>query len=258
MRTGSIPAGAGEPAGTSRAAGSARVYPRGCGGTAIEECPGIRRRGLSPRVRGNHVSLLAGVEMPGSIPAGAGEPERRGLPSSCTRVYPRGCGGTLNAAMAGPGCEGLSPRVRGNHLHGDGLASAEGSIPAGAGEPVVGPARWTRGRVYPRGCGGTRSRSRAFRLPAGLSPRVRGNLRQKWDQLSSMRSIPAGAGEPAARLRMRNGCWVYPRGCGGTSSRRASSLSMRGLSPRVRGNLPRRHLRPNGRGSIPAGAGEPQ
>ncbi len=53
-------------------------------------------------------------------------------------------------------------------------------------------------------------------------------------------------------------CWVYPRGCGGTTSCLLCLIYVHGLSPRVRGNRFRRSTsKSNGR-SIPAGAGEPQ
>ena len=72
---------------------------------------------------------------------------------------------------------------------------------------------------------------------AGLSPRVRGNLCKKLRDLWPEGSIPAGAGEPDCRIHIYLAVWVYPRGCGGTNSRRRNGNSCRGLSPRVRGNL---------------------
>ena len=50
---GSIPACAGEPNSPDRSAGTARVYPRVCGGTAFRGVEMTRTSGLSPRVRGN-------------------------------------------------------------------------------------------------------------------------------------------------------------------------------------------------------------
>ena len=72
----SIPAGAGEPFPCPWATGESGVYPRGCGGTTGINPDGNVARGLSPRVRGNprEISFLAVPE--GSIPAGAGEPDR--------------------------------------------------------------------------------------------------------------------------------------------------------------------------------------
>ena len=173
---GSIPAGAGEPdrVGIDRTLG---VYPRGCGGTCrfcrARSCGGTgcadwRGLGLSPRVRGNldrhprgseparfgrnmtalrgsipagscrHSSRSPDEVAGGSIPAGAGEPASL----VCCIVYPRGCGGTdVDADRS----RGLSPRVRGNPSPRRGrrchpnrrTVRPEGSIPAGAGEPLA-------------------------------------------------------------------------------------------------------------------------
>ena len=53
-KPGSIPACAGEPAGCGRWRSPHPVYPRVCGGTPLHRWRASRRRGLSPRVRGNH------------------------------------------------------------------------------------------------------------------------------------------------------------------------------------------------------------
>ena len=91
-----------------------RVYPRVYGGTARRA--GIRRgvRGLSPRVRGNHLRMLCIRRLLWSIPACTGEP-RTGSPCwGQTVVYPRVYGGTVRRIEPGREGTGLSPRVRGN------------------------------------------------------------------------------------------------------------------------------------------------
>ena len=70
----SIPACAGEPATRGTTAAPARVYPRVCGGTCVHRGRKKRRRGLSPRVRGNRLRLDFLVDPLRSIPACAGEP----------------------------------------------------------------------------------------------------------------------------------------------------------------------------------------
>ena len=52
-------------------------------------------------------------------------------------------------------------------------------------------------RVYPRVCGGTAGRVTAADIENGLSPRVRGNLLAAHQNLITVGSIPACAGEPA-------------------------------------------------------------
>ena len=77
---GSIPACAGEPRPLSTRGERVWVYPRVCGGTCPTCQTNYRRRGLSPRVRGN-LACAAGTRRPlGSIPACAGEPRASSPP----------------------------------------------------------------------------------------------------------------------------------------------------------------------------------
>ena len=132
-----------------------------------------------------------------------------------------------------------------------------GSIPASAGEPDL-PFRAGRpGRVYPRECGGTAVRMRIDPDESGLSPRVRGNLREGHRRIAGAGSIPASAGEPGWRLLSRRRTRVYPRECGGTRYGVMMMRYARGLSPRVRGNRGTRRRVSRSLGSIPASAGEP-
>ena len=112
-------------------------------------------------------------------------------------------------------------------------------------------------RVYPRACGGTGSHLALLIVVAGLSPRVRGNLRHAQPAHLVSGSIPARAGEPPVVTPGRAGNRVYPRACGGTGGSVSGASHSSGLSPRVRGNLtvccgPQGRVR-----SIPARAGEP-
>ena len=111
---GSIPACAGEPVPAVPAALVSGVYPRVCGGTA--DC-GFRngvKKGLSPRVRGNHLPAGLLYARPRSIPACAGEPSSPPCCGPDIWVYPRVCGGTLDLHECLATVVGLSPRVRGN------------------------------------------------------------------------------------------------------------------------------------------------
>ena len=110
----SIPACAGEPPMPLPAAPAGAVYPRVCGGTRIANPVWICGAGLSPRVRGNHLSLSPHRSSSGSIPACAGEPFRGNGKLGRGQVYPRVCGGTPSDADASKPGSGLSPRVRGN------------------------------------------------------------------------------------------------------------------------------------------------
>ena len=90
--------------------------------------------------------------------------------------------------------------------------------------------------VYPRVCGGTPIAHQTASFFRGLSPRVRGNLSTEPRARSSIRSIPACAGEPAGRGAGAPAAPVYPRVCGGTGGGPFPLPRGLGLSPRVRGN----------------------
>ena len=132
---GSIPACAGEPRCPLGLRSGMRVYPRVCGGTGMPMMEQTAAQGLSPRVRGNHAVMMLNDARSGSIPACAGEPISAGSSVKPARVYPRVCGGTVDAPICRPASSGLSPRVRGNPTAGPPGDALVRSIPACAGEP---------------------------------------------------------------------------------------------------------------------------
>ena len=233
---GSIPACAGEPRSRPGPGLVRGVYPRVCGGTALLKYWAPDLTGLSPRVRGNHVSAKTRNAAAGSIPACAGEPPGRVLRPTVTAVYPRVCGGTRVVSPSTVSAVGLSPRVRGNRDPGQTGPARRGSIPACAGEPSAFNCPTVTIRVYPRVCGGTHWLRWAPSCTAGLSPRVRGNRVPRRPGGVPRRSIPACAGEPRLSSPPNTSSRVYPRVCGGTGAMPALVLVSPGLSPRVRGN----------------------
>ena len=192
----SIPACAGEPKPTPACWPWAWVYPRVCGGTGMPQHRSPQMQGLSPRVRGNRRDATPVAELAGSIPACAGEPARAAGAARPSRVYPRVCGGTGWGWPSGPFGAGLSPRVRGNHEPRCRAGAGRGSIPACAGEPTTMLENARQPPVYPRVCGGTPSWPLSGDGWSGLSPRVRGNRRERHWHGICQRSIPACAGEP--------------------------------------------------------------
>ena len=254
---GSIPARAGEPTEIADTASNAGVYPRACGGTPGEVVFLVNRKGLSPRVRGNHVGVDRHVQQFRSIPARAGEPRGRHHRPRPRLVYPRACGGTYAGVTPHSFGTGLSPRVRGNP-YAEGLQRGNlASIPARAGEPEELRTPTVVSKVYPRACGGTRNSTHSGPLDCGLSPRVRGNLQVAHVGLLVRRSIPARAGEPSTTRPPPMANLVYPRACGGTGIGAQWAVPVLGLSPRVRGNPGRPGTARYGIRSIPARAGEP-
>ena len=133
-----------------------------------------------------------------------------------SRVYPRVCGGTKGGGNVIRTGLGLSPRVRGNRRKNLWMGLPTRSIPACAGEPVVGVDAAIFNKVYPRVCGGTASSCGRSRRICGLSPRVRGNPDDLSRTLARTRSIPACAGEPSSDQSHWKTRTVYPRVCGGT------------------------------------------
>ena len=216
-----------------------------------------RRRGLSPRMRGNRWATCQSLRGFGSIPAHAGEPRYRCRWTCPYRVYPRACGGTVSAPDVDTPMRGLSPRMRGNQVQSSGEGASLGSIPAHAGEPRRTAPGCTESRVYPRACGGTWRGEERQDLRVGLSPRMRGNLPGRPRAARTSGSIPAHAGEPLSEQRSYAQARVYPRACGGTELSADIAKPTTGLSPRMRGNRPQAIRGRLGIGSIPAHAGEP-
>ena len=171
----SIPACAGEPCMAARAVARPTVYPRVRGGTRGVQPPTLACKGLSPRARGNLQGAVVLREGAGSIPACAGEPSSSIRWAVKSRVYPRVRGGTSPRRSRRPLREGLSPRARGNQFGSDSGELHGGSIPACAGEPLMGLACELVTAVYPRVRGGTGHAPWPHFEMYGLSPRARGN-----------------------------------------------------------------------------------
>ena len=92
---------------------------------------------------------------------------------------------------------------------------------------------------------------------SGLSPRMRGNLRNERRKKIAERSIPTHAGKPARQTPSACSRWVYPHACGETRSAGSNRMQSMGLSPRMRGNRrPCCIFIPSIR-SIPTHAGKP-
>ena len=118
------------------------------------------------------------------------------------------------------------------------------------------PAHPAERPVYPRVCGGSRTRLRHEWRDWGLSPRVRGKRAGGVLQRRGAGSIPACAGEADGRCAGRHRPPVYPRVCGGSASTWATFSCPNGLSPRVRGKPGHKVGIVHIHRSIPACAGE--
>ncbi len=235
FRSRSIPADAGLPRPRRRRRQGNKVYPRGCGATQHYSRRRESIRGLSPRMRGYQAVREALPSSRGSIPADAGLPKVNLFNEGATGVYPRGCGATQSRALATCKHEGLSPRMRGYPHDADLPQRVNGSIPADAGLPPTPLRNPASKKVYPRGCGATKSQQTGRETRRGLSPRMRGYQIPTDGQGNATRSIPADAGLPCLSSQASRSWKVYPRGCGATKSQQTGRETRRGLSPRMRG-----------------------
>ena len=213
---GSIPAHTGEPGFRVGHRSLPGVYPRAYGGTALSTTGERHVKGLSPRIRGNHIKKKRVLARVGSIPAHTGEPRPPPAPRRRTGVYPRAYGGTVGHPRRQAAQEGLSPRIRGNRVFRLRRRGAERSIPAHTGEPRRPASTASTRRVYPRAYGGTALFRPALLLGEGLSPRIRGNRRGALPGHERGGSIPAHTGEPGAGAASPSRGRVYPRAYGGT------------------------------------------
>ena len=218
LRRRSIPAHAGEPNTPTSSPTQERVYPRPRGGTSPEPAFTRWRGGLSPPTRGNQAPTTWARRRSRSIPAHAGEPPTWGDDKGRSAVYPRPRGGTQASVSTAPSGMGLSPPTRGNPQANPVATALRGSIPAHAGEPAAHNQILGCDRVYPRPRGGTNCGGVIDERGRGLSPPTRGNPSDRKFQTLDFRSIPAHAGEPAARRAASARGWVYPRPRGGTSA----------------------------------------
>ena len=130
-------------------------------------------------------------------------------------VHPRGCGEQANFLALVFVIIGSSPRVRGTDCY---LQPFTGKL-------------------------------------AGSSPRVRGTDRQWISGKSTIRFIPAGAGNRDIARSIHFSISVHPRGCGEQYSCRYGPAGSIGSSPRVRGTDEHARAQYEEIRFIPAGAG---
>ena len=252
----SIPAWAGETAVVRLQGNLHRVYPRVGGGNLDPSFAPRSHGGLSPRGRGKRPPARAGYPIIRSIPAWAGETARQYHHRPPSRVYPRVGGGNDVGRIGDLFDRGLSPRGRGKLHPAMAWSMRMRSIPAWAGETPALENRVSLPAVYPRVGGGNSIGGASPKSARGLSPRGRGKPPPSRVAAPAAGSIPAWAGETAAKPGCCARRRVYPRVGGGNSRFNSSSKRAVGLSPRGRGK-PETGVNPQVlAGSIPAWAGE--
>ena len=192
---GSIPAWAGETAGSSTQPGRGEVYPRVGGGNRWAHRDTDGNAGLSPRGRGKPRTAQFCLSLSRSIPAWAGETFADAADWCEKGVYPRVGGGNTAAVTARRHRLGLSPRGRGKPTSPARRDPYLRSIPAWAGETPAGVMSARHREVYPRVGGGNLRFVYIAVSIRGLSPRGRGKPSELPSCAVSSGSIPAWAGE---------------------------------------------------------------
>ena len=150
---GIIPAGAGRRGRGAHGFGGDGDHPRGCGEKALLAMMSVRKRGSSPRVRGEGIGSRGRSSRWGIIPAGAGRRAGDGDVGVVVGDHPRGCGEKVERPPHAAGEAGSSPRVRGEVLALFEGLHLRGIIPAGAGRSNRFCRRLRHEGDHPRGCG---------------------------------------------------------------------------------------------------------
>ena len=205
---------------------------------------------------GNRDFRIIARRCQGSIPAWAGETQRRGCSTIGLEVYPRVGGGNKQERFILQIRSGLSPRGRGKPRRTAQRAVIRRSIPAWAGETVFTHPHGVVMTVYPRVGGGNSETTGTRKQERGLSPRGRGKPPPPMPPTDLSGSIPAWAGETLSLVSQEAESRVYPRVGGGNEGMPTGAQDSGGLSPRGRGKQTPKLLRMRQRRSIPAWAGE--
>ena len=109
-------------------------------------------------------------------------------------VHPRGCGEYINNAVWNFFHNGSSPRMRGILANKIDSNITGRFIPADAGNTDAQGVKLREAAVHPRGCGEYMPRYAIISDQHGSSPRMRGILLASIEKASSVRFIPADAG----------------------------------------------------------------
>ena len=210
-----IPAHAGNSFCTTSSKLVSRVHPRACGELPPSSLTSPRLIGSSPRMRGTRQSAL-----------------RQGIESA---VHPRACGELQNGISSSSMIFGSSPRMRGTPSSATIRTNLGRFIPAHAGNSLITLCAQYKPTVHPRACGELQYEGEAKKSLNGSSPRMRGTPHRQAGQPTSIRFIPAHAGNSSTHFANRSNLTVHPRACGELCRCKASHRNRHGSSPRMRG-----------------------
>ena len=215
---GSSPLARGTPSSDSDSTSSARFIPARAGNT-VRSTSHPRGLTVHPRSRGEHLDIRQSLPDPGGssplargtratgaphqwslrfIPARAGNTPIQMICRGGRPVHPRSRGEHSIARNVAASAGGSSPLARGTHLDADAHGGWRRFIPARAGNtPTSSPSRQTA-TVHPRSRGEHSRTSVSGLHSSGSSPLARGTRSQFDSGQTSLRFIPARAGNTHA------------------------------------------------------------
>ncbi len=211
------------------------VYPRWRGEHDHHIRHVVDRSGLSPLARGTPTLHFVDPPYLRFIPAGAGNTQQLEQYVQTGKVYPRWRGEHRACASAFSRSSGLSPLARGTPCRQRSGDKRKRFIPAGAGNTAGGRYYSRINAVYPRWRGEHISVLRRISARNGLSPLARGTPSSSCLTCSSLRFIPAGAGNTPCALKTPCRLSVYPRWRGEHQPNILIHAALCGLSPLARG-----------------------
>ena len=145
--------------------------------------------------------------------------------------------------------------MRGTPLWQTRNATANGIIPAYAGNTRIQQRPDSQYEDHPRVCGEHATKQMCRNFAPGSSPRMRGTHELtsfSWEQCGI---IPAYAGNTPVAYRFRQSAWDHPRVCGEHTLSGIAERTGLGSSPRMRGTHVFGSISDNRTGIIPAYAG---
>ena len=175
MKSGSIPARAGQPLPAMQPIRAAWVHPRSRGAAGCHAEMDQGSSGPSPLARGSLAVQRRHDANRGSIPARAGQPFGLGFAAPPVGVHPRSRGAALFLRCTGNRALGPSPLARGSHARRGFPDRRCGSIPARAGQPCRCRSRTPASRVHPRSRGAAPASTVPVPPVKGPSPLARGS-----------------------------------------------------------------------------------
>ena len=174
VRTGIIPAHAGNTHGFVVSVPQVQDHPRACGEHATTAYAATHDLESSPRMRGTRVPAIARAYPHGIIPAHAGNTPVWGTLRIPTRDHPRACGEHSADMSSPPNNSGSSPRMRGTLFVRRGGCAVAGIIPAHAGNTIRVLVEILTPWDHPRACGEHVTQNNESLDVKGSSPRMRG------------------------------------------------------------------------------------